>query len=146
LGRIVLKAKPWNFALMIMGIMVFLNVFRSSGILQLIENVNITPEILCVVIGFLLGFGTGRLITPAGIIFPIFLTKFGAISLPTFTLAYFSIFLGYILTPVHPCVSLSIEAFKVEVKEYFKAVTPPTLIALAVNFTLLYTLNLMLPY
>lgn len=141
LGDITLKAKPWNFAIMIVGIMVFLNVFQNSGILQLIENVYITQEIL-LAIGFLLGFGTGRIITPAGIIFPIFLTKFGNMSLPTFAIMYFSIFLGYVLTPVHPCVSLSVESFKVETKDYFKAVLQPAFIALIVSLSLLYAVNL----
>ena len=129
------KAKPWNFALMIVGIMFFLNVFDGSGILQLIENAYVTREILFVA-GFLLGFGTGRIITPAGIIFLI-LTRFGAVSLPTFAVMYFSIFLGYIITPVHPCVSLSIESFDVEIKDYLRAVAPPTLIALIVSLLLL---------
>ena len=129
------KAKPWNFALMIVGIMFFLNVFDGSGILQLMENTYVTREILFVA-GFLLGFGTGRIITPAGIVFLI-LAKFGAISLPTFAIMYFSIFLGYIITPVHPCVSLSIESFDVGIKDYLRAVAPPTLIALIVSFLLL---------
>ena len=129
------KAKPWNFALMIVGIMFFLNVFEGSGILQLIENAYVTREILFVA-GFLLGFGTGRIITPAGIVFLI-LAKFGAISLATFAIMYFSIFLGYIITPVHPCVSLSIESFDVGIKDYLRAVAPPTLIALIVSFLLL---------
>jgi integral membrane protein (TIGR00529 family) len=140
-GEVVLKARPWNFASMMIGIMVFLNVFQSSGIPQLIGTIHITPEILFV-IGFLLGFGTGRIITPAGIVFPIFLTRFGAISLPTFAILYFGIFLGYIITPVHPCVSLSVESFKTELKGYFKAVTPPTLIALVVSISALYAMNL----
>jgi len=141
LGDIAWKARPWNFALMIVGIMVFLNVFQNSGILQLIENVYITQEIL-LAIGFLLGFGTGRIITPAGIIFPIFIIKFGNMSLATFAIMYFSIFLGYVLTPVHPCVSLSVESFKVEIRDYFKAVLQPALIALIVSLSLLYAVNM----
>jgi len=139
--EITLEAKPWNFALMIIGIMFFLNVFKDSSVLQLIESINITPEILLAT-GFLLGFSTGRIVTPAGIIFPIFLTKFGAIPIPAFAIMYFSIFLGYVLTPVHPCVSLSVEFFKTEIKSYLKAVTSPTLIALFVSFFLLYSINL----
>ncbi|MCW4027585.1 MAG: DUF401 family protein [Candidatus Bathyarchaeota archaeon] len=137
LRRTVVEARPWNFALMIMGIMFFLDVFDGSGIPQSIEGVYITREILFVA-GFLLGFGTGRIITPAGIVFLV-LRKFGAISLPTFAIMYFSIFLGYIITPVHPCVSLSAESFKTGIKDYFKAVLPPTLIALIVSFLLLHT-------
>jgi hypothetical protein len=63
-------------------------------------------------------------------------------SLPTFAIMYFSIFLGYVLTPVHPCVSLSVESFKVEIKDYFKAVLQPAFIALIVSLSLLYAVNL----
>jgi len=143
LGAIVVEAKPWSFASMVIGIMFFLNVFKSSGIPQLVETINITPEIFFIV-GFILGFGTGRIVTPAGIVFPIFLTKFGAISLPIFAVTYFSIFLGYVVTPVHPCVSLSVESFKTQIKEYLRTVMPPTLVAFIISFLFLYGTNLYL--
>jgi len=139
--QIVIKAKPWNFAFMIMGIMIFLGVFKHSGILRLFEDVPMTPEIL-LGIAFTLGFMTGRMITPAGIVFPIYLTKFGAVSLPTFALIYFGIFLGYVLTPVHPCVSLTTESLEVEIKDYLKALVPPVVIALFVSLLVLHFVNL----
>ena len=135
LGRIVAEAKPWNFSLMIVGIVFFLDVFDGSGIPQSIGTVFVTREILFTA-GFVLGFSTGRIVTPAGIIFLI-LAKFGAISLPTFAIMYFSIFLGYVITPVHPCVSLSMESFNIGIKDYFKTVMPPTLIAFFASFFLL---------
>lgn len=134
------KAKVWSFASMMIGIMVFLAVFKNSGILLLIRNLYISKEALFV-IGLLLGFSTGRIITPAGIVFPIAIEKFGAISLPFFAILYFSIFLGYIMTPVHPCVSLSVEAFKANAKGYFKAVAPPALIGATVSLIILYITN-----
>jgi len=138
---IMIKAKPWSFAFMMMGIMVFLGVFKHSGILELFEDVPVTPEILFG-IAFTLGFITGRVITPAGIVFPIYLTKFGSVSLPTFALIYFGIFLGYVLTPVHPCVSLTTELLKVEIKDYLKAVIPPVAIGSFVSLLLLHFANL----
>ena len=134
--KITKDSKPWNFAIMIIGIMVFLNVFAASGIPELILDVEIPAEILCVVVAFLLGFGTGRIVTPAGIVIPMFLTKFGPISPIIFAITYFSIFLGYVMTPVHPCVSLTAEFFKVEIKDFLKVTLPPTLIALATSFAL----------
>jgi len=138
---IIIKAKPWSFAFMMMGIMVFLGVFKHSGILKLFENVPVTPEILFG-IAFALGFMTGRVITPAGIVFPIYLSKFGSISLPAFALIYFSIFLGYVLTPVHPCVSLTSKLLEVEIKDYFKAVIPPVAVALFVSLFVFHFANL----
>ncbi len=135
-------SKPWNFALMIFGIMTFLYVFTMSSIPELIAGTEITPEILSVVIGFLLGFGTGRIVTPAGVIIPIFLRKFGPISPVVFAITYFSIFLGYALTPVHPCVSLTAEFFKVKIKDFLRVTAPPALIAFIGCFLFLLIINI----
>ena len=122
---------------MIIGIEVFLNIFKASGIPGLIAGIDINAQILCVIFGFLLGFGTGRIVTPAGIVIPIFLSKFGPMSPVIFAITYFSIFLGYILTPVHPCVSLTIEFFKTDLKDFLKAIMPPATIALITIFVLM---------
>jgi integral membrane protein (TIGR00529 family) len=135
------KSKPWDFALIIVGMMVFYNVFKASSIPELITEVQITPEILCVVAGFLLGFATGRIQVPAAIIIPLFATKFGAMSAPVFAITFFSIFLGYVLTPVHPCVALSAKFFRVDLKDFFKEVMPPALIAFVISFILFLILN-----
>lgn len=138
--EITVKAKPWSFAFMIIGILVFLEVFKDSGILELLEEVPMTPEILYG-IAVALGFMTGRMITPAGIVFPIYLTKFGAVSPSTFALIYFGIFLGYVLTPVHPCISLTTESLDVELKDYIRAVLPPVAVGLFVGLLALHFLS-----
>ena len=126
--KITVEAKPWSFAFMIIGIMVFLEVFKASGMLELLETVPMTPSILYC-IGFVLGFITGRIITPAGIVFPIYLAKFGAIPPLVFALMYFGIFLGYVMAPTHPCVTLTISSLKVELKDYIRILMPPVIIA-----------------
>ena len=138
--EITVKAKPWSFAFMIIGILVFLEVFKDSGILELLEEVPMTPETLYG-IAVALGFMTGRMITPAGIVFPIYLTKFGAVSPSTFALIYFGIFLGYVLTPVHPCISLTTESLDVELKDYIRAVLPPVAVGLFVGLLALHFLS-----
>jgi integral membrane protein (TIGR00529 family) len=132
------KAKPWDFALIIIGMMVFYNVFKASSIPELIAEVQITPETLCVIVGFLLGFATGRIQLPAAIIIPLFSTKFGAMAPPVFAIMFFSIFLGYVLTPVHPCIAFSTKFFHVDLKDFFKEVGPPALIAFVVSFILFF--------
>ena len=139
-GKITWESKPWDFAFIIVGMTVFLNVFTASGIPTLIQNLQITPVLLCVVIGFLLGFATGRIQTPALIIVPIFLTKGWILSAPVFAIMYFSIFLGYVLSPIHPCVSLSLQFFHVEIKDFLKVIFPPTLIGFVVSFVLLFVI------
>jgi len=138
--RVIIKSKPWNFAFMIVGIMVFLGVFRDSGILSLLADVPLTLDAIFGV-AFLFGFITGRIVTPAGIIFPIYLVKFGTVSPLVFSLIYFGIFLGYVMTPVHPCVSLTLVSLKVDFKDYIRTIGPPIAVAASASLLAIHFLT-----
>ena len=139
LRRMIVKAKPWSFAAMMIGIIFFLEVFGSSGIPESLRDLPLSPSIIYC-IAFALGFLTGRIITPAGIIFPVYISRFGSISPLRFALIYYGIFLGYILTPVHPCVSLTIKMLKTEVKDYMRVMIPPVAAAALISLAALYFL------
>ena len=82
------------------------------------------------------------MVTPAGIVIPMFLTKFGSISPIIFAITYFSMFLGYVMTPVHPCVSLTAEFFKVDIKDFLKITLPPAILALTTSLALIGILEI----
>ncbi|MCD6494826.1 DUF401 family protein, partial [Candidatus Bipolaricaulota bacterium] len=111
LPALAVKMKPWKYALIILAMFLFLNVFTLSGSPEMLAGLNMPPVLLCIVIGFALGMITGRIQAPIAIVVPIFVTSHGAISLPAFAVTYFAIYLGYVISPVHPCVSVSIEFF-----------------------------------
>jgi len=128
------KMEPWNFSLIILGMFAFLNVFKASGAPEALGELNIPLPVLLVLVSFFLGVATGRIQAPASIIIPIFLARFGGSSMPpmAFAITYFSIFLGYVVTPVHPCVSISINYFDTNLKAYLRRMIGPTLISLLV--------------
>lgn len=132
LREIAHKMKPWNFTFIILGMFVFLNIFKSSSVATLIASIPLTPATLCVVAGFILGFATGRVLLPASIILPVYLTT-SAITPLIFATVYTSIFFGYIISPVHPCVIVSLEYFKVPLKDFFKLLAAPTCIIFAIT-------------
>jgi integral membrane protein (TIGR00529 family) len=121
------RMKPWNFALIIIGMFIFLNVFKASNAAALIGSIPLPPTTLCVVAGFILGLTTGRVLLPSSIILPVYLT-FGIITPLIFALIYTSIFFGYIISPVHPCVGVSLEYFNASLKDFLKLLVLPTLI------------------
>ena len=129
-GRIVLKARPWKYMLIIVAMFAFLNVFTTSGIPERIGAMSLPPVVLCIVIGALLGLITGRIQAPMSIIIPIYVTTYGTISAPAFAATYFAVFLGYILTPIHPCISVSLEYFKTSFGEFIRRMAVPTVTAL----------------
>lgn len=132
LWNVGISMKPWNFALIVLGMFTFLNVFKASGAPEAIGALNIPMIVLLVVIAFLLGLITGRIQAPASILVPVYLARVGVEVMPVwaFTLGFFSIFLGYVVSPIHPCVSISVEYFDSSIKQYLKKMLLPTVISL----------------
>ncbi len=129
LGQIARKAKPWKYILIILAMFAFLNVFTTSGVPERIGAMALPPVVLCVVIGALLGLITGRIQAPMSILVPIYLSTYGSMSAPAFAATYFAIFLGYILTPIHPCISVSLEYFKTSLGTFLRRAAVPAVVA-----------------
>lgn len=133
LGVIALRMKPWKYALIVLAMFAFLNVFIASGVPERIAAMALPPVILCVVIGAALGLISGRLQAPMSIVLPIYASTYGAISAPLFALTYFAAFLGYILTPIHPCISVSVEYFGTSMGPFLRRLIVPAAIGLIVS-------------
>ncbi len=135
LKSVIFKMKPWNFALIIIGMFVFLHIFQSSATSQVIAEASFSKVMLLVGIGFLLGFATGRVQVPVAILLPIYIVQFGAKSMTpmTFAIMFFAIYQGYIISPVHPCISVSLEYFKTDLKNFYKILAAPAMICLGVG-------------
>ena len=133
------KMRIWHFALIILGMFVFLNIFKASGVPEMIASANFSKPMLCVVIGFLLGIVTGRIQVPASIIIPIYLasSKLSSMQPSVFAITFFSIFLGYVISPIHPCVSISMEYFKIQIKDFLRA----SILPVSVGFLLVLLLG-----
>lgn len=130
------KMKPIKFSLIIIGMFLFLNIFQTTDTPNEIADLDLPMSIFLVCVGFLLGFVTGRVILPVSIMLPIYLSKpeNDSITSFVFTIMYFSIFLGYIISPVHPCISVSLEYFNVKYKDMFKKLMIPTIVGLVMAF------------
>ena len=128
------KMKPWNFGSIIFGMFLFLAIFQNSGVPELIGGLGMSNMVLCVGVGFLLGVVTGRIQVPTSIIIPIYLGSAAVLSMEPwhFAVTYVSIFIGYVISPVHPCISVSLEYFGVDVKGFLKKMAVPSAIMMAV--------------
>ncbi len=122
--------KPWKFAAIILAMFAFLEVFQASGLPERIAAMTLPPVVLCVVIGFVLGLITGRIQAPIAIVVPIYLSTYGELSTAAFAVTFYAVFLGFILTPIHPCVSVSLEFFKTSITSYWWRLAAPAGIGL----------------
>jgi len=122
------KAKPWNFGVIIIGMLFYLHVFQQTDVGELILLIPLPPLVLCVTAGFLLGFFTGRIQLPASITLPVYLAIVDPIPPVMFALVYTGIFFGYVLSPVHPCLVVTCEYFGISVRRLMSSLAAPTLI------------------
>ncbi len=134
------QMKPWNFTLIILGMFIFLHIFEASDAVDLIASIPLHPLTLSVLGGFLLGLATGRVQLPASIVLPVYLATASFISPILFSLIYISIFFGYVLSPVHPCVSVSCEYFGVQVKDFLRELILPVFIIFGITLALSFLL------
>jgi hypothetical protein len=86
---------------------------------------------LLILLGFFLGFATGRIQLPISILIPIYLVQFTTPTMPLldFIFIYTSISLGYLITPIHPCVSYSTEFFETNFLKVVKILGKPIIIS-----------------
>jgi integral membrane protein (TIGR00529 family) len=124
--------RPWKFSLIIIAVFVFLNVFTASGAPESLAALALPPAVLTVGVALVLGFVTGRIETPASIVIPIYVMSYGSMSIPTFAVTYFAAFLGYLITPTHPCISVSLEYFSTSLWAFLRKTALPFAIAVAV--------------
>jgi len=124
------KMKIWRFPLIIFSMFIFLEVFVHSGAPEEIAVLDLSVFLL-ILIGFFLGFATGRIQLPISIIIPIYLAPITVLtmSLIDFIFIYTSISLGYLITPLHPCVAYSAEYFETDFMKVVKVLGKPIFIS-----------------
>jgi integral membrane protein (TIGR00529 family) len=132
------QMKVWRFPLLILSVFLFLNVFIESGVPEQISEFEL-PFYLFILLGFFLGFATGRIQLPISILIPIYLFQYSLFIMPLldFVLLYFSVHLGYLISPLHPCVAYNLNYFNTDIKKVYRVLLPPTLVSLGSIFLIL---------
>jgi len=130
--RIARQMRPWKYGGLILAMLAFLEVFLASGLPAMVAGMTLPPVVLCVVIGFALGLVTGRTLAPVAIVIPIYLSSYGGLSTAGFAVTFSAAFLGFLLSPIHPCVSVSLEYFDESISSYWRRLAVPSLIGLGV--------------
>ncbi|MFX0028804.1 MAG: DUF401 family protein [Candidatus Hermodarchaeota archaeon] len=127
------KMKIWRFPLIIFSMFLFLEVFVVSGAPEEIASIDLSVFLL-ILIGFFLGFATGRIQLPISILIPIYLAQFTVLIMPLldFIFIYTSISLGYLITPLHPCVAYSTEYFETDFIKVVKILGIPIFLSFIV--------------
>ena len=115
------KALVIKTLIMIWGIMLFKQVMETVGSFDelpaLLGKLPVPEFLIFSLIAFLIAFLTGQTGTYIGIVFPIVVAATGGhVSIPLVALIFMSGSAGTMLSPVHLCLSLTIDYFKCDLK------------------------------
>jgi integral membrane protein (TIGR00529 family) len=127
------RTKPWKFFAIILCMYFFIEVFNRTTVGAAIAALDVPLVVLCVGIGFLLAFVIGRTQLSAAVVFPAYLGAAGVASIGplAFSITFVSIFLGYLISPLHPCISVSLEFFDTTLGRAIRIMAPQTMGMLA---------------
>jgi hypothetical protein len=111
-AKTVRKTKPWRYTLLMLGVFYFMYVFEATDVSELIARSAASPFFLMVVVGCALGLMTGRVTLPVALLVPVLAASGrGDLGALEFAIMHFAIFIGYVISPVHPCVLVSMQYF-----------------------------------
>jgi hypothetical protein len=129
-----------KFALMISGIIIFRDIFEVTGvnvnIFSLLEQLPFPHIILIVLFPFFLGFITGYImsgITLSYLLLEPFFAFIDVSKVGLVSILFMSAFLGYLISPIHPCNVVSSEYLKTDTTRMYKIFIPATLTLLLLH-------------
>jgi uncharacterized protein len=140
--RILKKSFTWRLVVAIFGIMIFRQMFETTGtnqaIASLIGTLAVSSIIIVILIPFLLGLLIGYNL--GGIALSYFLVQpfFSATGIPLLgvtSIVFISALVGYLISPLHLCNVLSSEYLKTDPTRIYKWFIPAALLLLVVQIS-----------
>lgn len=147
LRTMLLPGVKFSVALVIVGIMIYKEMLSQTGVITDMTNVVLEmglPVIfLIAVISFLVGMLTGDNSASVVILFPLFMPLIppdAALYSAYLAFLYAGSTAGHIISPAHPCFSLTREYYGVDIKEYIVLTLPMLAVVMVAGFliTLLF--------
>ena len=131
------KGLSLNLILAAYGIMLFKGIIeRTNGIAPAVSSLqNHVPIFLVVVlVALAIGMFLGHLPSAVGIGVPVLLPLISTVSVRTVGVIYLFTFLGYVLSPIHLCIILTVEYFGTDLKAFYSHIWKPTLVLIVFIF------------
>ncbi|MDG6218928.1 MAG: DUF401 family protein, partial [Candidatus Thermoplasmatota archaeon] len=134
------QAITWKLATIIIGIMIFRDIFEVSGvnitIYSLLELFPFSPLIIIILFPLILGLLTGYLLSGITLSYVLLYPLFDSINISTVglvSIVFMSGFVGYLISPIHLCNVLSSEYLKTDTTRMYPLYIPASIIVLFIQ-------------
>ncbi len=134
------QAITWKLAAVIIGIMLFREIFEASGvtntIYSLLEMLPFSPLLVIIVFPLILGVLTGYLLSGITLSYVLLQPLFNSFDISTVGLVsilFMSGFVGYLISPIHLCNVLSSEYLKTDTTRMYPLYIPASIFVLLIQ-------------
>ncbi len=124
-------AAPWRFSLIVAGMFLYLGVFQASGLPTRLAGLDLPLLGVVVGLGILMGVATGRQQAAVSVVIPLYLAAKGGLHPLGFSVIYQTSYLGYLLSPLHPCLTVSAQYAGTTLGAVWRRLLRPSLVLLA---------------
>ncbi len=131
LPRLVGRSQPWRFSLVVVGVFLYLGAFQASGLPQAMARLPFPLALLVLGLSLLMGLATGRQQAALSVVIPVYLAAGNSLDGWRFSLIYQACYLGYLLSPLHPCLVVSVEYARTGLMQTWRRLLLPSGVALA---------------
>jgi len=133
------KGTSFSLLIAIFEIMLLKNMIFSIDAPEIIYSYlsNFNPVATITLISFTIGVLTANNLAAVGILYPL-LSPF-IVNNKLVSLLYISSFIGYLVSPIHPCLVLTYEYFKPKLSELYKLLLPPAIFLIVIS-AIIYSL------
>lgn len=131
------KGVNYKMAGLIVGVMSFKSIVEASGavggLANLLANTGVPLSLMMVVLGLITGYLTGMTMAGLGILVPIFMPLIPSEAIgPYISLLFTTTFVGYLISPIHLCLTLTKEYFKVRLQPVYQVTVVPGIVMVIV--------------
>ncbi|NLW56324.1 MAG: DUF401 family protein [Firmicutes bacterium] len=146
-----LFTKIWSFQMLLMlfGVFMFKTTFEWTGMSQVIPTIlaaaGISSIALIIIFPFLIGLLTGMPSAFVGITYPLLLPVFnlgGSLHLGAIMLAFVAGHIGTMLSPLHLCLVLTVDYFRIEIFPFWTRLLYPQIVELLLVLALAFLYGL----
>jgi len=139
------KSVTWKFAVVVLGIMLFREIFEitrsNEAIFNTLQSLNIPVLVTVIVLPFILGLVTGYLLIGITLSYPLLAPFYESMSLSPIgfaSLIFISAFVGYLISPIHLCNILSSDYLKTETTRMYPVFVPAALLILVFHILIVF--------
>src|SRR6056297_163376 len=127
------KGIKYKMGFLFVGIMIFKSIVKKSGavneVSEILSSGDLPLYLLIVFMGLVVGYLTGMTSAGLGILIPIFQPLIPSNLLGSYiALIFTTVFMGYLISPLHLCFALTKEYFNSTYKRVYKLMAPPIIV------------------